>query len=254
MVRMCCQIGIWELDCWYSTEVDVVTEDDWLIDPRGSGCMRLAVVDGVTGTASTPQGRPVDVQAAYAAGEVRTALRSRQPIEACLHDANTSLHSRMPSSRVLRDIPQATVVAADLSDDLGMQLVQGGDCMAWFRSEETWVEAFPGDVHTVEYRELADAAYSHATSLEDHLEISRALPEGAHYWRSAPIGRLRDPVLRVLSVQNVTEVILATDGAMLSVDHLDALDTALEQVSGRQLSAGLPKVRDDVAAIRCRRR
>jgi hypothetical protein len=224
-----------------------------MIEPMSDTVLRIAVIDGVTFTSSTPKSNPDDIGAGFAAGHVRTALKSREPIERCLEAANSLLHTRGPTSGVLRDIPQATAIVGELAENATLHLVQSGDCEAWFRDRNGWTRAFPEDVHTPEYRRLSSIEYAAADDLSSHLAASRRLPDGAGQWLSAPIGRLPTPIVRQREARDVIEVVLATDGALLAPSDLDSLEVAVAAAPSRQLEAALPKGRDDVTVIRCRK-
>ena len=227
------------------------SEDDWVVAP-GAGFLRLAVVDGVTFTDQTPQSRPSDLRAAEAAGLVRNTLKTRHSPEVALESANEELFVVNKTREVPRDRAQATCAVADVSESFDAVLVQAGDCAAWWKRKGVWYAAFPGDVHTPGYRALEHALREPGHSHSQHLSVSRAIRDTPNDWNSTPIGRFAKMRIRRLVLQGVDELVLASDGALLTRQLVPDIAAAMQTVWARQSRAQLPKGRDDYVVLHWR--
>ena len=231
---------------------DACSEDDWIVQPLLTG-MRLAVIDGVTFTPQTPVSRPIDVAAAHPAGLVRTALKSYRPAADVIKEVNGTMFQAAEFVDVPRDRPQATCVVLDLVPPAPVQLLQAGDCMAWLKTGGVWRSAFPGDVHTSEYRRLERSARRAEQDHAAHLDATRSIPETIEHWWSTPLGRFPEARVRAIEVVDPDEVVLASDGALLSTEMMADLPEAMRSVWDRQRAARLPKKTDDVTVLHWRR-
>lgn len=135
----------WSIETWDQARRPGAVSRDALLVHCCPGRLRLAVIDGVTPTECIPEYAGVD-GAIWAAALVRASLLADSHLDACATAANGALRAAggVPSPR---DRPQASFLAADLSDG-GVELVRAGDCEAWTRVPEGWLRRvgdFDGD-------------------------------------------------------------------------------------------------------------
>ena len=246
----------WTIESWEQPSGSEASQDAELLWPHPSGTfLRVAVLDGVTPSAAcrTVAGVP---GAMYAAAVARLALQHPQhTLTECALEANGVLHdARLGRSR---DQMQTCVTAADVYPDGRIEVLRAGDCEAWARTDDGWVELGCGTALT-EYAEAAWSDWQHR-----HPGVDRATRhEGeerflghVQAWTSTALGRFATPKLERYTVHGARELVLASDGARLSEAVLEDLPGWLGGLRGwersrSQLRLAAGKVHDDVSVLR----
>ena len=202
-----------------------ISGDDWLVEPLGSGILRLAVIDGAF-SLDAERRPPVGHDAAvFAAGVVRTALRSEESAEEALERANSALFDPAVSPSRLR--PSAAVAVIDLErseEGLFGVAVSAADCFVYaagIAEVGGWEELVGGDHLNPEARarwtalraaHLASCpacATSHCSTLLELEAVELDDPSN----RSCPaIGRDERLSLRSKEFRAVQALVLSTDG------------------------------------------
>ena len=246
----------WRIESWEQPSGSGASQDAELVWPHPSGrFMRVAVLDGVTPSAAcrTVAGVP---GAMYAAAIARLALQHPQhTLEECVLGANRVLHDEHLARS--RDQMQTCVTAADVFPDGRVEVLRAGDCEAWARTDDGWVELGCGTALT-EAQEAAWNAWQRRHPGIDrttrHDGEERFLGR-AQAWTSTALGRFAVPKLQHFTVHGARELVLASDGARLSEAALDDLPGWLgglrDWERGRsQLRLAAGKVHDDVSVLR----
>jgi hypothetical protein len=246
----------WRIEAWEQPSGSAASQDAQLVwpDPAGER-LRVAVLDGVT---PTPNCRSVVGVAGpmYAAAVARLALqRSGSTLEDCVLAANRHLHDRAVACS--RDQVQTCVTAADVFPDGRVEVVRAGDCDAWARTADGWVPLGCGNPLTTPVAAEWDAWRDRNAdvSREARHDAEEGFLGRADAWTSTALGRFERPVMRRFSVEGVSELVLATDGARLSEPVLDELPTWIgdlrrwERERG-DLGRAAEKVHDDVTVLR----
>jgi serine/threonine protein phosphatase PrpC len=246
----------WRIESWEQPSGSAASQDAELVWPHPSGdFVRVAVLDGVTPSAAcqTVAGVP---GAMYAAAIARLALQHPQhTLEECAIAANRVLHDeRLTRSR---DQMQTCVTAADVFPDGRIEVLRAGDCEAWARTDDGWVELGCGTALT----EYAEAAWNDWQ--RRHPRVDRATRHDGEErflghvqaWTSTALGRFATPKLQRYTVHGARELVLASDGARLSEAQLEDLPGWLGGLRGwersrSQLRLAAGKVHDDVSVLR----
>jgi hypothetical protein len=233
------------------------SQDAWLAVPHG-GRLRLAVLDGATPPPGAAMFCGLDA-ATWAAQVTRAVLLADDDIAACLWRANRVLHD--PGSLRVGARPQAAVVAADVrrrwDGDAFAHVARASDCVAFARHGRRWSTLFPLPRLTTEAAQVWSAwcaTHPAATAARRAEAEDRALGSPAA-WRTAAIGRFADPLLECTQVEGFDELVLASDGARLGVEHLDDLEGWLDALRAwERVNDDIDgKRHDDVTVVRWRR-
>jgi hypothetical protein len=247
-------LGGYQLTC-YETAASptTISQDSWLaidLDNR----QRVAVIDGVTPTLTTPA--PLgDNGAVWAAGIVRTALATRDDTLTASERANALLHRpQLPG----REQSSAALAVIDLSDGQLQSLV-AGDCHIWIRDGADW-QRLSSDALTPAARQ------SWSIWLADHVEASQderfaadnQLLGSEASWQHNALGRFETIKTEQLMVRAPDEIVLATDGARLNAECVCDLDRWLTGLRDWERSQAQPPAginrHDDVTVISMQRR
>jgi hypothetical protein len=246
----------WRIEVWEQPSGSEASQDAQLVWPdRARQRLRVAVLDGVTPTRTC---RSVVGVAGpmYAAAVARLALqRSGSALEECVLAANRHLHdSTVPRSR---DQLQTCVTAADVCPDGRVDVVRAGDCDAWARTADGWIPLGCGTALTAPVAaRWEDAARRNAdVSRDERHDAEETLLGRPDAWTSTALGRFERPVIQRFSLEGVSELVLASDGARLSEAVLDELPTwigALRrwELDRAHLAGAAEKVHDDVTVLR----
>jgi hypothetical protein len=249
----------WRIETWEQPSGTAASQDAHLVMPDPAGRrLRVAVLDGVTPTENCRTAAGVD-GAMYAAAIARLALQDpERPLERCVISANEHLHdARITRSR---DQRQTCVTAVDIHPDGAVDVVRAGDCEAWALTDRGWVALGTGTALAPQATAALDewqAAHPTASRGLRHDAEERYLGR-AEAWTSTALGRFGQPVLQRYRARDVSELVLASDGARLSSGVLDDLPAWLRGLRAweRQrpdLSTASGKLHDDVTVIRLRR-
>jgi hypothetical protein len=249
----------WRIEAWEQASGTTASQDAQLVwpDPAGER-LRVAVFDGVTPTRDC---RSVVGVAGpmYAAAVARLALqRSGSTLEDCVLEANRHLHDGTVARS--RDQAQACVTAADILADGRVDVVRAGDCDAWARTADGWVAlgAGPSLTEPVAARWDDWQDRNAGVSREVRHDAEEGLLGHPDAWTSTAVGRFEQPVIRRFSVDGVSELVLASDGARLSERVLDELPEWLGDLrrwerQRADLGRAAEKVHDDVTVLRLER-
>jgi hypothetical protein len=201
------------------------SQDDYLIDPRHSGVLRLAVLDGVTPfERKGPAG--ID-QAVWAAGVTRTMVRNIGEPRQLLEDAHAELFQE--DTYLSRHRPGTAVAVADVTiseGHLNVDAASAADCSVWVRHGEHWKEIVGGDHLSAQARTSWEQwKREHADIEEEMLGLAEALLLDDEENRESPaIGRDTDLKPRSASIEGADEVVICTDGARLDPTSLNDLE------------------------------
>jgi hypothetical protein len=193
----------------------VNTQDSALVTVIGN-TLRIVVLDGVTPTPATKPVKYVD-GAIWAAGVARTFFKGspRGLLDTAI-EINAILHEGVyPRSR---DHRQVAFVAVDIP--LGdrswypVSIVRGADTVAWVRDITGWRGVFSDTAMQPSVEEAVNAwivAHPDA-SPEERFDMEERLLGRPGSWKSAALGRFSIPQLQEASLNNIAEIIIATDG------------------------------------------
>jgi serine/threonine protein phosphatase PrpC len=246
----------WRIEAWEQPSGSAASQDAQLVwpDPTGQR-LRVAVLDGVTPTRNC---RSVVGVAGpmYAAAVARLALqRPGSTLEDSVLAANRHLHDGAVARS--RDQAQTCVTAADVFPDGRVEVVRAGDCDAWARTADGWVPLGCGTAMTAQVAAAWDDWQSRNAdvSREARHDAEEAFLGRADAWTSTAVGRFERPVVRSFSLDGVSELVLASDGARVSEPVLDELPTwigGLRQWERERAGLGraAEKVHDDVTLLR----
>jgi hypothetical protein len=225
------------------------SQDSSLVVPRPDGGLRAVALDGVT--PMEPERRVIGLdEATYAAGLTRTALLSERPATDALRAANNALHrAAIHPSRLQR---QTCATVADIAPDGRVRIVQAGDCVAFARTGERIELLVPDDAVDRGMLDAVRALRARRPSFADvdqrqrYIREEAELLEGRSRWRSTAVGRFADPILIEAEVEpGWDELVLASDGAALTVDRVRDLDAWAERLATEGAD-------DDLTLIRIR--
>jgi len=211
------------------------SQDASLLLPRPDGGLRAVALDGVT--PMEPERRVIGLdEATYAAGLTRTALLAERPAADGLRAANQALHrAAVHPSRLQR---QTCATVADIAPDGSVLITQAGDCVAFARTGERVDALVPDDAVDRGMLDAVRALRARRPPFDDAEERRRYireeadLLEGRRRWRSTAIGRFADPILIQAEVApGWDELVLASDGAALTVDRVRDLDAWAERLA-----------------------
>ena len=228
------RITVWTLP---GVKVEL-SQDDWLVEAH-SNLLRTVVVDGVTPWETTG---PVGEDAAiYAAGMVRTALRSTLSP----HEALLSAHRLLWDSSVTptRRAFSASAAVADIrahEGRLSVDAASAADCDVWTRAAEGagWQRLTGRDALTPDARNAWEAFKQDNPTLSgDALLAREAVFLDDPKCRPYPAVGRQDPLtLDRGSRVGCTEVLLCSDGARI------AHDTIREGTSRERLDAHMARL------------
>jgi serine/threonine protein phosphatase PrpC len=246
----------WRIEAWEQPSGSAASQDAQLVWPDPSGeRLRVAVFDGVTPTRNC---RSVVGVAGpmYAAAVARLALqRSGSALEDCVLAANRHLHDGAVTRS--RDQVQTCVTAADVFPDGRVEVVRAGDCDAWARTADGWFPLGCGTPLTAQVAAGWDEWQGRNADIgrEARHEAEEGFLGRPDAWTSTAIGRFERPVMRRFSVEGVSELVLATDGARLTEPVLDELPTWIGDLrrwerERADLGRAAEKVHDDVTVLR----
>jgi serine/threonine protein phosphatase PrpC len=256
MLRTTTASGDWRIEAWEQPSGSAASQDAQLVwpDPAGER-LRVAVLDGVTPTRHCRSVAGV-AGAMYAAAVARLALqRSGTALSECVLAANRHLHDRTVARS--RDQVQTCVTAADIFPDGRIEVVRAGDCDAWARTADGWVPLGCGTALTPPVATAWDEwqhRNAHVSREERHEAEERFLGR-PHAWTSTALGRFEHPVIRSFTLEGVSELVLASDGARLSEPVLHELPSwigGLRRWERARVGLGraAEKVHDDVTVLR----
>jgi hypothetical protein len=249
----------WRVEAWEEPSGDAAaSQDSLLILPDPAGRLRVAVLDGVTPTRATRTVVGVD-GAMYAAAVARLALqRMLRPLEECVLAANRHLFAAGVARS--RDQAQTCVTAADIYPDGRLEVVRAGDCEAWARIDgRGWVALGTGPALTPRVATEWDSWQRHHAGVtrDERHRAEEAILGRPDAWTSTALGRFESPRVRRFTASDVTELVLASDGARLSERVLVSLDGWLQGLRAWEARRGAiagEKVHDDVTVLRVSRR
>jgi serine/threonine protein phosphatase PrpC len=246
----------WRIEAWEQPSGSAASQDAQLVwqDP-GEQRLRVAVLDGVTPTRNCRSVVGV-AGAMYAAAVARLALqRSGSALDDCVLAANRHLHDGSVARS--RDQAQTCVTAADVFPDGRVEVVRAGDCDAWARTADGWAALGCGTALTAPvaaaWHEWQDRnAGADREARHDAEEGILGRPDA---WTSTAVGRFERPVIRSFSLEGVSELVLASDGARLSEPVLDELPRWIGGLrrwerERADLGRAAEKVHDDVTVLR----
>lgn len=236
-----------DTDVWFGGNGHApASQDDYLMDPRHSGVIRLAVFDGVTPfERKGPAGLD---QAVWAAGVTRTLVRNIGAPRELLEDAHRELFES--NTYLSRHRPGTAVAVADVTIGdgvLNVDAASAADCSVWVRRGDDWQEIVGGDHLTPQARkEWEDWKSEHAGIEEEMLGLAEALFLDDEENRESPaIGRDRELKPRSASIEGADEVVVCTDGAKLD-------PTSLNDIEGHIKNFIRETDRGDVTVLRIR--
>jgi hypothetical protein len=249
----------WRIEAWEQAAGSAASQDAQLVWPDPSGDrLRVAVLDGVTPTRHCRSVVGV-VGAMYAVAVARLSLqRTGSALEDCVLEANRHLHdSNVARSR---DQAQACVTAADIFPDGRVDVVRAGDCDAWARTAAGWVPLGCGTSLTAPVAARWDEwqGRNPQVSRDERHDAEEGFLGRPDAWTSTVVGRFERPVIRRFSLDGVSVLVLASDGARLSEPVLDELPDWLDGLRGWErdrpgLGRAAEKVHDDVTVLRLAR-
>jgi len=235
------------------------SQDAWVVAPNADR-LRIAALDGITPTATTPRVEGMD-GAAWAARSTAALLELPIDADTALRRAARHLLERPGSSSLRhRDRPHTMAAVADLepgADGVELQLTLAGDCQMFVEDHRGWRESCGGGI-------VADAAVEAwlewieanpgADPVDDIIEPYERIQSVPAAWRTSPIGLFADPVLVGEQVPGGTwrRVVVASDGAQLDVTRCGDLPGWLEGLRDheRRTAPDAYKTHDDVVVLR----
>jgi hypothetical protein len=196
--------------------------------------IRIAAIDGVTPTVRTRRVHGTD-GAVWAAGVARTLLAgSPEKLASVAHAINEVLFDDSVSNS--RDQQQVALVAADIplasDSESPIVILRAADCVAWAKANGQWRRIFEEDVHIPDVRKAIDAWLTQAEQIhgEPRYAMEEVLSGSPEHWLTTALGRFRTPRLQETAVNGATELLLATDGAVIPPeDPAGALTTQPEK-------------------------
>lgn len=241
------------LDVWAETNPLLqVSQDSWLVVEL-PGRLRLAAIDGITPTDPAPWRLGLD-RASWAAQTICSALQADAPIAACLALAHAEILDE--SIRPLRARPQAAVVVADILPGRSCQIVRAGDCQAWAREATGWRQVTADDTLAPATRCAFDALLARRAELTrgEFVAAEATLTDDPATRLCTPVGLMAELRLMTYELDAAEELVLASDGALLTPDRLVDLAgwlaglRSFEREHGEQIARY--KAHDDVTALR----
>jgi hypothetical protein len=244
------------LDIWEEPGLKTrPSEDSWLVATRPD-TLRLAVIDGSTAPPDALGRAGVD-PAAWAAGILRTTLINGQDVTEAIKDANSYLYQPELRSQAQS---MATVLVAELDRRGLLTLVRGGNCEAWLRSHGNWRSLFgpqwPEEVLSRHLDWLSDNRDATPELVSAQEETHFGHPDA---WVSVPPGRFAEVKLETLTLnEEWDELVIATDGARLTKERIEDLDSWLSHIREWEALArksyAVEKRHDDISVIRLMRK
>ena len=243
--------GDWDVAVWAEPSLPGgTTFDPWCVRVF-SDRLRLAVADPA---ATCPDLTASDV--AWSGLTVIGAFHVEDDLHAALNAAAARLHDPARSPRLANPCAQVAAVDLELRGS-DITAVRAGDCEVWVKRSGRWAPLLAGARLT----EAAQAAFA------AHPGAHRSAGAAAHYaahvdvlddpavWHTAPVG-LDFPVrTQEMNATDVEEVIVADDGARLTVQRCATLSSWL--AGGLQVAPEdhpHPSPHGDVAVLHARRR
>jgi hypothetical protein len=204
---------------------DAVSRDDHLITTLPGGRLRVAVLDGVTSGPDTPELAGIDGGAAAAAC-LRAVLRAEDDVLRAAESAGRFL--RRPAL-IPRSQPQTCAVICDLPPraDTGQpSIVRFGDCEAWVRVLDRWRPVLAGSCLTPDAAgRLREWKRAHPdATLEEAIVAESLLTRDAAAYVTAPVGCLPDVRPEWGALPAFDELVLASDGALLTPERLSDIE------------------------------
>ena len=256
-MRFDASFGGYELTVWSDRNPALpVGQDAWTVSEFPDGRLRAVVLDGVTPGIAGEWRLGLD-QAVYAAALTRATLQADAPLAVCLARAHTALFE--PTIELARYRPQTTAVAADLHADGHVELVCAGDSEAWTRGPNGWQPLFPGDVLTADARARFSALVARRAQFDLAAFIAQeaALLAAPADWQCTPIGGFERLLLSTAAAEAPTELVLASDGALLDPARLGRLDAWMKELRDweRAQNGAIARIKrsDDVTVLRLSR-
>jgi serine/threonine protein phosphatase PrpC len=249
------------VDVWEEPSLGVkrASQDASLVMPFFDGLgalggIRLAALDGVSPHPDSDGALGVDA-GVWASRLTRIALESHRLIDDALEDANVWLYDDTLNPWLRA---RTQVVACDLAGE-DAYLVRAGDCQAYAKRAGVWEQVF-ADLVSPEEALRRNALYGHL-SLDDLLrQAEDESQDSPSEWDpetpTQPLGQFEEPALERQTLAGVEELVLASDGARLTVPALLDLEGWLKEL--RSWEAVAPeaepwKRHDDVVVVRWRR-
>jgi hypothetical protein len=234
------------------------------VRPGGLPAVRLAVADGLTPTARTPDVAGMD-GARYAAHLAVAAVGASVDMLTACEEVNAVLRA-VPAADggtlLSRERPTTGLAVVDIPVSGGPIAVSSVyDCEVYVRDHGGWREVLPADrsgERAARYMaQRARFLREHPGELAPLLELEVALlGDDPLSWGVVPLGALDEVYLRTAALSDVREVVVASDGARLSVEILQGvgLDDWLAGLRAWEEADpshhGEVKLHDDLSAVR----
>lgn len=253
MVKSFLKGGSWQAWAWEdAVSVGKVSQDSYVaveLDDR----VRVAAIDGATPGYESSSSLGVN-SAVWAAAVTRTAFLSEVSLETAALRANEFLLATSSGLDIVPP-PRAAFAAVDVEGSR-MTCVRGGDCVVWVYDGNRWESVFPlpmlSDATISPYEEWR-AAHTSADSLEVAIAEDEFFADASAF-RTTPLGRFADPKLEMEVRDQCPVIVLASDGAKLSLSVIECLGEWMDGLRHWEEATYIPtaggKVHDDVTVIR----
>jgi hypothetical protein len=262
----CTEVG--EVTWWAGSRAVHHPSQDALavhVRPSGLPAVRLAVADGVTPCARTPEVAGMD-GARYAAQLAVAGVGTHLDVRRACDEVNRALRAVTAAdggSLLSRERPTTGLAVVDVPRDGGPVMVFSAyDCEVYVRSDGGWREVLPadrsGEQSAAYMAERARFIREHPGQLAALVEAEAGLlADDPLRWGVVPLGALEQVYLRsaVLPRAGLREIVVASDGARLTPRRLEeyALGDWLTGLRAWEradpASHGEVKLHDDVSAV-----